>query len=214
MPETWTDYECCPIDGWYQEIVTRMHEARAAGSDVVNLGWTHQRGFIPNQIIRRPKIRELLNGWTYTNARTPSTEHPPAPWLPPGWGGVDLDTCPLQPFIDEIAFREEEAHKYAKEAGAPFPIIDMTDWHPRGGIPGKISKRIERRNSQSWRRGARDEIDRLLGLANKDDSFAQTQIERMDAVEDPSRLEAAARDLRARAEQYRAQARWLTEELG
>jgi hypothetical protein len=204
------NYESCPIEGWYQEIVTRMHEAHAAGSSVVNLSWTHQRGYIPNQILRRPKIRELLKEWAVDNSRTPSTEQPPALWIPVGWAGVDLNTCPLQPFIDEISLRETEA----RSASGVCPILDTTAWHPRGGIPDPIMHRLERRRSQEWLRKTREEIAHLYGLANKDDSFAQTQQERTDAVEDPTRLEAAAKELRARAEQYRAQARWLTEELG
>jgi len=214
MPETWMDYECCPIEGWYQEIVTRMHEAHAAGAGVVNLSWTHPRGFIPNQIIRRPSIRALLKDWVVDNSRTPSSEQPPAMWLPPGWVNVDLDSCPLRPFIDEIELREAEAIRHFKEGHTVCPIIDMTAWHPRGGLPSQITKRLDLKRSQVWQRETREEIVRLYGLANKDDSFAQTQHERTESVEDPTRLEAAARDLRARAEQYRARARWLTEELG
>jgi hypothetical protein len=201
-------FEWCPIEGWVAEIVGRMHEAHAAGAQIVNLSFTHPRGYIPNQIIRRPAVQEVLKGWTYTNAKTPTPMEPPKVWMPPGWANVDLESCPLQPFVDEIAGRE------AEQPGNEFHIIDMTNWHPRGGIPEVIIDRLTRRSNDSWRRKTRDEIDHLLGLANKDVSFAQTQQDRMERYEDPSRLEAAARELRERAEQHRARARWLTEELG
>jgi hypothetical protein len=200
--------EWCPIEGWVAEIVTRMHEAHAAGAPVANLSYTHPRGYIPTQILRRPAVREVLEGWQYYSAKSPPTVEPARVWIPPGWESADLATCPLQPFVDEISLREAEYQ------GSEFRVIDMTNWHPRGGIPEVIQDRLYKRSSDTWRRKAREEIDHLLGLANKDESFAQTQQERMPKYEDASRLEAAARELRERAEQHRAKARWLVEELG
>lgn len=225
-------FEWSPIAGWYQEIVTRMHEAHAAGSHVVNLSCTHPRGYIPNQIIRRPAIRALLREWSYDNTRAPVPLEPPRVWLPKGWPhNTDLAYCPLQPFLDEILRREHEAELEAKAKALPpttllhrgevieiatvsVPVVDLTNWHPRGGIPTTILMRLERRRSDHWRREMQAEIDRLRGLANKDDSLAATNKDRADGVTDRTKLEASVLELKARAAQYRAQARWLTEELG
>lgn len=207
-------FKWCDIRPFLAEITARMHEASAAGTNIVNLSASHPRGFIPNQIIRRPAVRALLNGWYYDNSRTVPPTPPQVYWLPKKWGPrSDIETCPLKPFLAEVELRHTEAEQEAKLRGS-IPIVDLTTWHPRGGIPLQIIKRINRRNSPEWVKQTRAEIDRLLGQANKDEGFARTQIERADSVDDRSRLEAAAKDLRARAEQYRAQAKWLKEELG
>lgn len=204
-------YEWCDIRPWYNEIVTRMHEANAAKTGFANLSYSHPRSYIPGQILRRPAIRALLQGWHYDNTRAPIQPPPPNIWLPTGWpSNTDLEHCSLKPFVDEIELRYVEA----TAINPVCPIVDETNWHPRGGIPHQIVIRLGRRKDPSWMKQMQTEVDRLLGLANKDESFALTQKDRIESVEDPSKLEASVRELKARAQQYRAQAKWLREEMG
>lgn len=207
-------FEWCPIDGWVAEIVTRMHEAHAVGSKIVNLSWTHPRGYIPTQIVRRPQVRSLLKEWEADTTKTPPSAPPPKVWIPKGWPkNTDWDTCPLRPFLDEITVRESEAVEQAHRAGRPFPLLDMTSWNPKGGFPPAILQRLSRRSNPTWRKQTAEEINRLEGEANKATSFAKTQAERSEAVDDPSKLIAASKELSERAALYRAQAKWLIEEL-
>ena len=207
-------YEYCPILPWYNEVVTRMHEAAAAGTNIVNLSYTHPRGFIPNQIIRRKEIRTALIGWQYDNSRAPVRTAPDNWFLPRG--SKDLEYCDLDPFLKEIDRREKEAFAAKKEGR--FPLVDLTPWHERGGIPPPIMARLERRKSRTWRDDVLKEIERLNGEANKADGFAKTQDERAvgikDSGKDPTALLAAAQELRERAEQFRQNAKWLQKELG
>lgn len=213
-------YEYCPILPWYNEVVTRMHEAAAAGTNVVNLSCTHPRGYIPNQILRRKEIREALKGWyvdTTKSIPAPAPDH----WFMPR-GSKDLEYCDLDPFLKEIERREKEATAAAaasRQAGRQtIPLVDLTSWHERGGIPATIMNRLERRKSKTWREDVMKEIDRLTGEANKAEAFAKTQEERAAAFKDdgkdPSALAAGAQELKARAAQFRENAKWLKKEIG
>jgi hypothetical protein len=214
-------YEYCPILPWYNEIVTRMHESAAAGQAVVNLSYTHPRGYIPNQIIRRPQVRAALQGWQVITGKTAPTL-PPDRWFLPR-GAKDLEFCDLDIFLKEIDRREQEAKAEAfgqsqLDAKLHVPAADLSSWHPLGGIPPVIMKRLERRKSPQWREEVRSEIDKLLGDANKSESFANTQDERATAMtdqgKDPTALRAAANDLRERAAVARQNAQWLKKEIG
>lgn len=210
-------YEYCPILPWYNEVVTRMHEAAAAGSHIVNLGFTHPRGYIPNQILRRKEIRAVLKGWDVNTAKSPETPVPNSWFLPRG--SKDLEHCELSMFMKEIEKREKEAVAEARALSLQYGrsiigIVDLTPWHPRGGIPDDVLFRLQQRKNKSWQEETRKEIDRLNGLANKDESFAKTQEERVERVDDPTKVKAAAQELRERAAKYREQAAWLKRELG
>ena len=62
------------------------------------------------------------------------------------------------------------------------------------------------------------EIERLTGEANKAEAFAKTQLERAQAFKDqerdPTALQAGAKELVERAEQFRENVKWLKKELG
>lgn len=214
-------YEYCPILPWYNEVVTRMHEASAIGSHVVNLSHTHPRGYIPNQIIRRKEIRAVLSGWSIDNTKTAVVPAPENWFLPRG--SKDLDYCSLEPFLKEIERREKEAQALAEmqsrhDGKRHVPLCDLTSWHERGGIPPPIMERLTRRKSKTWREEMLKEIERLAGEANKADGFAKTQEERGNAFKDDGRdskpLLDSAKELRERAQQFRQNAEWLKKELG
>jgi hypothetical protein len=76
------NYESCDLAPWHAEIVQRMHEAHAAGQHILDLSYTHPRGFIPNQILRRPTSKKLLEGWTWSNTRLPPSPMPEHWWNP------------------------------------------------------------------------------------------------------------------------------------
>jgi hypothetical protein len=214
-------YEYCPILPWYNEVVTRMHEASAAGSHVVNLSYTHPRGYIPTKILNRRDIRKVLTGWVVDNAATAPTPAPDHWFLPRG--SKDLEYCDLDPFLKEIERREREAVAEAltlsrHDGQRHVPLSDLTTFHPRGGIPPAITKRLDRRRNRTWRQDMTAEIERLTGEANKAEAFAKTQLERAQAFKDqerdPTALQAGAKELMERAEQFRENVKWLKKELG
>lgn len=215
-------YEYCPLLPWYNEVVTRMHEAHLAGSNVVNLSYTHPRGYIPTKILRRKAVRELLAvGWGVDNAASAPTPAPDNWFLPRG--SKDLEYCDLDPFLKEIERREREAVAEAQtmtrhDGQKHVPLSDLTTFHPRGGIPPAISKRLDRRRNRTWRQDMMAEIERLTGEANKAEAFAKTQEERGNAFKDDGRdskpLLDSAKELVGRAEQLRENVKWLRKELG
>ena len=225
--------EMCDVNPWLQEIAVRLEEARAAGSNVVNLGYTHPRGYFPNQILRRSKVRELMKqclgqGWFFSTEKFPPEQrleryfNPKSPSHPTKTLPDGIEYAEVAPYLEEIKRRQDEAdrHFYLLDCGEYgikkmfLSYTDLTSHHPRGEIPSSILKRIDRRKDQDWIKKTREEIDRLFGEANKATSFAKTQDERAEGVEDPAKLKAAAKELRDRAEQFRWQARWLSKELG
>lgn len=211
-----------PIEPWLGELVARMHEATALGLNTVDCSSTHPRGYIPNQILRRPKARELLRGWAIRAGGLPELMPPNGLWVP--MQGLDLNTCDLRPFEHEIEVRQYEADLLAynqalQDGERHIPILDLTCWHPRGGIPDPIMRRLERRKSPTWRRETEAEIRRLKGEANQAVAFAGTQLERAQSKEesekgDPTALRASAAELKRRAAELRATAAWLETELG
>jgi len=214
------NYESCPIAPWVAEIVTRMHEAAAAGTPVVNLSYTHPRGYIPNQIIRRPEVRKVMAGWSYDNARTAPTPIPDHWFLPPG---IDIAYGPLAPFEQEIARREAEAAqeaaaKTAMDGERHISVIDLTTFHPRGGIPLVVMARLSRRKSKTWRTEMLAEIERLQGEANRAEAFSQTQKDRAEAMaskgSDPNPLLASAQRELEKAATARAQIVMIKKEMG
>lgn len=215
------DLTCCDITPWYNEICTRMHEAHAAGTSVVQLGASHPRGFIPTVILRRPAIRALLKEWQVDTLRPPPDIYPAGnQWLPAM--NLDLSTCDLAPFINEIELRnyeaEVEAYNKALQTGQKeIPITDLTNHHPRGGIPHTILIRLDRRKSKKWLDETRAEVARLKGEANKAEAFAKTQEERAQAFIDQGRdgtnLLHGATQLKTDAAYMRAQAKLLEQEL-
>lgn len=210
------NYETCPIEPWVAEIVMRMHEAAAVGTTVVNLSYTHPRGFIPNQILRRPQVRKVLAGWSYNAERFPPVPYPNREWLPSA--GLNLDYCPTAPFEREIALREAEAAAAVRAGVSSLPIIDLTNWHPRGGIPQVIMTRIERRKLKSWREEAAARVTALYGEANQAEGLAKSMREKAaglaDNGKDPAAMLAAVTEQNQRAEVLRQQARFLKQELG
>ena len=214
-------YESCDIRPWVAELITRMQEAAAAGTNIVNLSYSHPRGWFPNQIVRRPAIRAALRGWLYDNSRGPPSARSGHLFMPNG--PVDLSTCDTEPFFREIELREYEAQVEAynramADGQVHTPTVDLGVGHPRGGIPDTILERLRRRKDRAWVSSTNDEIDRLFGEANKAEAFAQTQRDRAEGLkskgDDPSRLLAAAEDLTEKARQLREQARFLKKELG
>ena len=214
-------YETCPIEPWCAEIATRMHEAHASGSTVLSLGPAHPRGFIPNQILRRPAVKELIGTWTVDVDSGIVAAYPNYIWAPPGI--IDFGTCDLVPFEQEIEVRvyEAEVEAYNKSVATGLkhvPVVDLTNNHPRGGIPDMVMRRLDRRRNKKWRQEAEAEISRLEGEANQAEAFAKTQDERArgleDSQRDPTNLRASAQELRERAELLRAQARGYRKEMG
>lgn len=212
------NYESCPIEPWVAEIVQRMHEAAAVGTSLVNLSYTHPRGYIPNQIMRRPAVRALfVGGWAYDNTRIAPTPYPKDRlWLPKL--GLDLDTCPTAPFEQEISLREDEALAAHRAGQTALPIVDLTPYHPRGGIPQQILKRLERRTSRAWRNTASEEASSLFGEANKAEALAKSMRERLvilaDSDKDTAAMKNAIQEQIQKAEKLRQQARFLKQELG
>jgi hypothetical protein len=136
--------------------------------------------------------------------------------------GLDLNTCDLAPFHNEIELRnyeaEMEAYNKALQSGQrEVPVVDLTNYHPRGGIPYTILARMDRRKSKKWLDETRAEIDRLKGEINKAEAFARTQEERgkafIDDGRDGSNLLGAAQQLKTDAAFMRAQAKLLEQEL-
>lgn len=206
-------FEYCDIRPWVEELSRRMEEARAMGTNVVNLSYTHPRGFFPLPIVRRPAIREMLKtGWTFVREEGPPTPHPERYFIPEGWPTTCLTDgslvwCDTKPFEDEI----ERRHLGER-------VADLTGFHPRGAIPDDILKRIQRRKNPKWREEMSNEIEKLRGQANKDEAFATTQESRAEGQAtkeggDPTALLRSAAELRARAEQARQQVKWLSWEL-
>jgi hypothetical protein len=208
-------YETCPIEPWAAEIVNRMHEAAALGTAVVNLSYTHPRGFIPNQILRRPPVRKILSGWSYNAERLSPVLYPDRVWL--SGAGLNLDYCPTAPFEREIALRENEAIAAVRTGLSSLPLIDLTNWHPRGGIPLAIVARLERRKSKVWREEAASKVASLYGEANQAEGLAKSMREKAaglaDNGKDPAAMLAAVTEQNQRAEMLRQQARFFKQEL-
>lgn len=207
-------YETCDLAPWLQEISNRMHEAAAANTNRVNLSCSHPRGYIPNQILRRPMVRKLMTGWTYDNSR--SFPHP----APDNWfkSGLNYETCSTRAFEKEISLREKEAQAEVKAGRAMFPVVDLTTWHPRGGIPKTILERIERRGDRDWRIEMQQEIDSLLGEANKAEAHSGTMKARAEIQvskgNSPEALLNASKEAMKRAADLRAQAELIKKEMG
>lgn len=193
-------YETCNLDPWIQEIVNRMHESTSQGKPFVDLSYEHPRGFIPQPILRRKAVREVLKGWTVRAAKSAPTPEPNNVWI--GAQGKDLERCSLTPFRQEIELRERESF-----------VADLTNHHPRGGIPKVILDRIGMHNNRKWREQMAEEIDKLQGQANRAEALSKTLLEKCDAVEDPRKLKAASKDQIKLAEQLRAQAAELQRDL-
>lgn len=215
-------YESCDIRPWADEYSRRLQEAVELGVQtntpvVVNLSVTHPRGFFPNQIIRRLVGKKLLHHEVpyISGATVPS----PAPVNPMRIRGCsDLKTCKLKPWIKEIERREEEAkeeayQKYAVDGQKHLPIVDLTDYHPRGGIPSEILKRIELKNDPRWKQAMESKIRDLGGEANQCEARANNMRERSEGVKDPTKLLAASAEQLEQAKVLRAQAAALKEEL-
>jgi hypothetical protein len=226
-------YEYCDISPWVHELLSRMEEARQAGTNVVNLSYTHQRGFFPNQIVRRKGVRELLKqGWSYIRDESPPSPRPTLMFMPVGLDIRTLEWCDTTPWEQEIALREAEAF----QAGRWIHNGDTTDqdvtmkWfpgvveltgHPRGDIPDVILKRIKRRKDPNWRVLMANEIDKLNGEANQDEGRAKGLEQRAEAFAtkpndpgDPTALLQSAAGLRQRAEELRRTASYYKLELG
>jgi len=216
----------CPIQPWLEELHRRISEAHALNTNVVNLSYTHPRGFFPPIILRRKYVREYVKtaqdqGWIFdTNRFAPQ----PAPdrWFTPA-ANLDLNTCDLKPFQAEISRREDEAAQaslaaYQATGRRSLTLVDLTSWHPRGGIPNTIMARLNRRKDKSWIEKMGSEIQRLYGEANKLEATARTQREKAQGFKemerDPSNYLAAAEKLDADAAAMRAQARFLKSEIG
>lgn len=199
-------WEYCDLTPWLTEIVARMHEAAAAGTNLVNLSWSHPRGFIPNQIVRRRQVRELLKGWRFDNSKYPPNGAVTGGYWAPRGAEPDLETCSLLPFRKEVERREAEAL-------ATHTPLDLTPGHPRGGIPEVILRRLAQRVDKGWRAEQEAYIGKLRGDANRAAALAQTLHDKMDAVEDPRKLKAASRDQLRLAEDLRAEADKLEKEL-
>jgi hypothetical protein len=199
-----------------------MHEAHAAGQHILDLSYTHPRGFIPNQILRRSSSKKLLEGWTWSNTRLPPSPMPEH-WWNPYPPNVDLGYAPLDPFVREIELREYEAgvekeRKQQMTGERAVAILDTTAFHPRGGIPYMIMARLKRRRDLDWRKKTVAEIERLRGDANKDLAFAKTQAERAASLKDDgkdySAMLASVEELKARAAASKAEAQFLESEMG
>jgi hypothetical protein len=217
------DYRSCDIAPWLAEIVSRMHEAAAQQTNVVNLSYTHPRGFIPNQIIRRPAVQKTLAGWMVWSDRYPADVYPDHVFMPRSVKKGTLDFCPTEIFEKEMALREHEALQTARQTPHPAdlkvcPLIDLTNFHPRGGVPAAILARLERRKSRTWMEEARAQVQKLQSEANKAEAFAQTQKERAEGLQskggDPAPLLAAAQRELEKAETARAQAKLIRTEMG
>jgi hypothetical protein len=210
-------YESCDLTPWLSEIVNRMHECHAAQQPVLDLSYTHPRGFIPNQILRRKTAQVLLKDWHWTNAKGPATPMPEY-WWNPYQPNVDLNYVPLDPFLKEIELREHEAEMEKRAGLRLVALTDLTSFHPRGGIPLTIMTRLARRKDVNWRKEMTAEIARLRGDANKDIGFAETQQVRAIALRDDNKDSTAmfqsVKDLKARAEASKAHAKFLESELG
>jgi hypothetical protein len=211
-----TGYENCDIRPWVQEIVNRMHETKVENKPYLDLSYGHPRGFIPNQIIRRRAVQEILKGWPVYSAKSAPTPETGKMWA--GAIGQDWNTCDVRPFIKELDRREQEAAAEAYKLSATncvkhFPVVDTTCFHPRGGIPEIILNRIKLRSNTKWRTEVSAEIHRLLGEANKAQGLAGTLLGKCDAVEDKRKLKAASKLQLELAEDLRAQADRLRKEL-
>lgn len=216
----------CDIRPWLAELHQRMQEAHAVQSNVVNLSYAHPRGFFPGIILRRRAVRDYMKqaqagGWLFNIEKNPPAPYPDHVWMPKK--GLDLNICPTAPFEREMALREEEAKREAalrqQQTGMKHvPIVDLTNWHPRGGIPPEILRRIERRRDRRWVEETNSEVQRLFGEANRMEALAKTQREKAEGFKqngrDGSNYLAAAEKAETDADSLRAQARILRSELG
>lgn len=217
-------FEWCPIQPWCSELLTRIEEARSAGTNVVNLSYSHPRGYFPNQIVRRSAIKQLMEqarsaGWLFDLSRAAPAPSPNRFFLPTGWAATmltdgSLTWCNLAPFIEEIERRKDEALLNGR-------VVDMTGFHERGEIPHEILERIAHRNDDRWKRKMREQIEKLRSEANQDDGRAKTAEQRAEGIAtkptepgDPTPLLQSAAALRERAQQARNQALFLEHELG
>jgi hypothetical protein len=209
-------YETCDTGPWIQEIINRMHESRGTNGQYLDLSYAHPRGFIPNQIIRRKAVQEVLKGWPVYSAKSAPSIDTGNLWA--GAVGKDWNTCDVKPFIKELERREQEAISEAAKLTASncarhLPLVDTTNFHPRGGIPEAILTRIKLRGSPKWRTEMGEKIHRLEGEANKAQGLAGTLLGKCEAVDDPRKLRAASRDQLRLAEELRAEAARIRKEL-
>jgi len=231
LRETESPYWTCPIWPWVEELLRRVDEARTVGVSVLNLSYTHPRGYFPNQICWRPAILKIIRDghWKYDRMEGPPVQFPERYFIPPGLDPRTLEYCDTKPFEEEIELRYREAYGqgFWADAGPDYGqkyipgAADLTGFHPRGEIPNVILKRLERRKDPKWREQVQNEIDKILASANQDEGRAKTAESRAEGVAtrpdglgDPTALLRSALELRARAEQARAQARFLRFELG
>jgi hypothetical protein len=209
-------YETCDTGPWIQEIINRMHESRGANGQYLDLSYAHPRGFIPNQIIRRRAVQEVLKGWPVYSAKSAPSIDSGNLWA--GAVGKDWNTCDVKPFIKELERREQEAILEAAKLTASncvrhLPLVDTTSFHPRGAIPEAILTRIRLRSSTKWRTEMGDLIHQLTGEANRAQGLAGTLLGKSEAVDDPRKLKAASRDQLKLAEDLRARVEQIKKEL-
>jgi hypothetical protein len=215
----------CDIQPFVDELANRFTEAQKSGATVLNLSYTHANGFFPTAITHREPIRTILRdavskGWSIDRTIGPAKPYPDNIWMPKGMrrGKIDLLTCDLLPFIKELDRREEEAKLDAeamtiRKGKSVLAVVDLTAFCSEGTFPPAIWDRIKRRRDRSWVKETQSQIDKLEGQANKDEAFAHTQLDRMESVEDPTKLKASADELVARAASLRVQANFLKREL-
>ena len=202
-------YESCNLAPWIEEIVSRMRESHAAGTPVVNLSFSHPRGYIPPQILRRKQVRELLNGWQVNAARVEPDNYPAREFA----YSSDPKIVAREIELREAEAAEEAARLTAANCHTHIPIADLTNFHPRGGIPEAVLNEVRARNSIAWRVRMNQEIHRLQGEANRAEALSKTLLEKADGVDDPRKLKAASKDQMRLAEDLRHTAAALQREL-